>query len=67
MLGRKIQMLIKVYNDGQLVHDGELQDFLNDNENDEWLTEEMEKLEEQQTVEFNAFSGHWLITKAGVM
>lgn len=56
-------MIIKVYNDGQEVFNGPLSQFLNDNDNDEWLTEECKKLDTTNRIEFCEISGDWAIEK----
>lgn len=55
-------MEIKVYCDEDLVFTGPLEQFLTDNDNDEWLTEKCSKL--PNTVEFSEFSGDWRIEAA---
>lgn len=56
-------MDITVYNDGNEVFNGSLVQFLSDNENDEWLTEECSRLETTDRIEFSVFSGDWEIVK----
>lgn len=56
-------MNIKVYNDGKEVFCGPVSQFLEDNDNDEWLTEECSKLNNVNVVEFSEISGDWRIEK----
>jgi len=56
-------MEIMVHNDGNEVFNGSLSQFLEDNDNDEWLTEECGKLETVERVEFRAISGDWVIVR----
>jgi hypothetical protein len=56
-------MFITVYNDNIKVFEGTLSDFLSDNDNDEWLTDECRKLASVNQIEFNEISGHWKIVK----
>jgi hypothetical protein len=57
-------MNVKVFNDGEEVFCGSLAQFLDDNDNEEWLTEECEKLKNQNYVEMSLFhSGEWRIEK----
>ena len=56
---------ITVYNNGELVHSGTLAAFLADND-DEWLAEQCEGLEEAGRVEFSAFSGDWVVERQDV-
>lgn len=56
-------MDIKVFNDGEEVFDGPLEQFLLDNDNDEYLVSECAKLNSTDQIELNEFSGHWLIVK----
>ena len=58
-----IGMEIMVHNDGNEVFNGSLSQFLEDNDNDEWLTEECGKLETVERVEFRAISGDWVIVR----
>ena len=58
-------MQVKVYNDGELVHSGSLEEFLADNDHDEWLVEQCAALESQSRVEFDDFhSGNWVVEHA---
>lgn len=57
-------MNITVYNDGELVHTGTLDEFLSDNDGDEWLVEQCAGLESKGRVEFEDFhSGNWVIER----
>lgn len=56
-------MLIRVLNDGKDVFQGPLSQFLADNDNDEWLTEECKKLDSADIIEFSEISGDWRIEK----
>jgi hypothetical protein len=57
-------MNITVYNDGELVHTGTLDEFLGDNGNDEWLTEQCARLETSERIEFDDFhSGNWVVER----
>lgn len=56
-------MNVRVYNDGKEVFCGTLKQFLDDNGNDEWLTEECKKLHNTGIVEFKELSGDWRIEK----
>lgn len=56
-------MLIRVLNDGKDVFQGPLSQFLADNDNDEWLTEECTKLDSADSIEFREISGDWRIEK----
>jgi len=58
-----INMEITVHNDGNEVFNGSLSQFLEDNDNDEWLTEECGKLDTVDQIEFRAISGDWVIVK----
>lgn len=56
-------MKVLVYNDGNEVFNGPLAQFLEDNDNDEWMTEECSKLETTDRIEFREISGDWMIVK----
>jgi hypothetical protein len=56
-------MIITVFNDGNEVFHGSVSQFLADNDNDEWLTEECKKLEHTNQIEFTEISGDWRIVK----
>lgn len=56
-------MDVKVYNDGQMVFQGPLSQFLADNDNDEWLTEECQQLENVNQIEFREISGDWRVER----
>lgn len=56
-------MNIKVYNNDDLVFQGSLEQFLEDNQFDEWLVEECAKLQNQNIVEFSYFNGEWRIER----
>jgi len=56
-------MDVRVYNDGKEVFNGPVSQFLADNDNDEWLTEECKKLDSVDTIEFSEISGDWRIEK----
>lgn len=56
-------MNVKVYNDGKEVFSGSVSQFLADNDNDEWLTKECEKLNKVNHIEFREISGDWRIEK----
>ena len=58
-----IHMEITVHNDGNEVFNGSLSQCLEDNDNDEWLTEECSKLDTVDHIEFRAISGDWVIVK----
>jgi hypothetical protein len=46
-----------------MVFDGSLHQFLLDNDNDEWLTSECEKLIYFENIELNEISGTWIISR----
>lgn len=56
-------MLIKVFNDDEKVFEGLLKQFLEDNDNDEWLVNECKKLQLNNYIEFEEHSGHWKVEK----
>jgi|GEM_PF-2636800 len=56
-------MNIRVFNDGKEVFTGPISEFLEDNDHDEWLTKECEKLNSTDVVEFREISGDWRIIK----
>lgn len=57
-------MNVKVYNDGELVHDGTLAELLAENDGDEWLAEMCAGLENSDRVEFEDFhSGNWVVER----
>ena len=56
-------MNIRAFNNGIKVHEGTLDAFLRDNDNDEWLTAECAKLNVQHRVEFREISGDWVIER----
>jgi len=58
-----IEMNIQVCNNGVGVFNGPASQFLSDNDNDEWLTEECSKLENVDRIEFSELSGDWEIIK----
>lgn len=57
---------IRVYNDDELVMEGTLKEFLDTNDNDEWLTEMCSWLRVADKVEFVEHSGEWRIEKVVV-
>lgn len=56
-------MNITVYNDNEKVFTGTLAEFLQDNDNEEWLTEQCEQLNTKNEIEFYEISGHWRVVK----
>ena len=56
-------MKIKVYNNNELVHDGSLTKFLQDNQNDQWLTHECKQLNNRNKISLQVFSEIWEIEK----
>lgn len=57
-------MKIRVYNNGENVFVGPLEDFLRDNDNDEDLIGICSELESKDEIEFCMFSGDWRIERA---
>jgi len=60
-------MKILVTNDANEVFNGSLSQFLADNDNEEWLTEECSKLHTVSQIEFNEISGHWVIVNQDIL
>ena len=56
-------MRILVLNNGVEVFNGPVSQFLEDNDNDGWLSEECAKLETVDRIEFSEISGDWVIAK----
>ncbi len=57
-------LMVNVYNEGQKVFNGTVQQFLEDNDNDEWLTQVCENLSEKDIVDFSEYQiGNWVIAK----
>lgn len=57
------QMKVKVFNDDEEVFEGTLDQFLKDNDYDEWLVNLCRDLNHQDKIDFNEHSGHWVIQK----
>ncbi len=56
--------MVNVYNEGQKVFNGTVQQFLDDNDNDEWLTQVCEELSKKDVVDFSEYQiGNWIIAK----
>lgn len=60
---KELDKKIRVYNDNRLIFEGSLNEFIKDNEDaDEFIQEELQKLYTQDTVEIECFhSGSWKI------
>jgi hypothetical protein len=57
-------LMVNVYNEGQKVFNGTVQQFLDDNDNDEWLTQVCEELSKKDVVDFSEYQiGNWIIAK----
>jgi len=56
-------MKIIVYCDNKIVFIGSLYQFLLNNQNDEWLTNECEKLKYYENIELNEIGGTWIISR----
>jgi hypothetical protein len=54
---------VDVINDGALVFSGRLQEFLADNECDDWLHAECSRLSSLSEISFSEFSGEWIIRR----
>jgi hypothetical protein len=57
-------LMVNVYNEGNKVFNGTVQQFLEDNDNDEWLTQVCEELSKKDVVDFSEYQiGNWIIAK----
>jgi hypothetical protein len=56
-------MIIKVLCNNENVFKGTLEQFLLDNDNEEWLVNECNNLRNNNKIEFNEISGNWIIEK----